>query len=124
MVHFTDGKYILDEEGNVKEENDLLKWAKWFEENNAQRRVANTEVGEYVVSTVFLAMDYSFQDGAPPVLWETMVFKKEPEETEIFGRSVKVRPTVDDYFERYTSKEDAVVGHERIIQQIKTDKGI
>jgi hypothetical protein len=47
----TTGKYILDEEGNPKEETDLLKWGKWFE--TAERHVGKDTVGGIRISTVF-----------------------------------------------------------------------
>lgn len=57
-----------------------------------------------LVSTVFLAMDHSFAFpfGGPPVLWETMIFDC---------------PGLDDYQQRYTSKADALVGHEAAVSE-------
>jgi hypothetical protein len=74
-------KYILDERGRVVREDDLFKWARWFEDSIEQRRVARTRVGRYLVSTVFLGIDHSWGAGNP-ILWETMVFSlpKSPEE--------------------------------------------
>ncbi|HDZ39795.1 MAG TPA: hypothetical protein ENH62_16225 [Marinobacter sp.] len=63
-------RYILVN-GKVKPEPDLLKWTAWFEA--ADRQVARTTCGEYVVSTVFLGEDHSFGEG-PPLIFETMVF--------------------------------------------------
>ena len=62
--------YILIGQSPV-EEPDLLKWAEWFE--TADRVVAQTDVGPYVVSTIFLGIDHQFGKG-PPLLFETMVF--------------------------------------------------
>ena len=62
--------YILID-GKVKPEPDLLKWGKWFEDND--RRMALTTCGKYVVSTIFLGLDHSFGEG-PPLIFETMVF--------------------------------------------------
>lgn len=64
-------KYILDDSGNPVKELDLLKWGKWFE--SADRTVARDEIGDVSVSTVFLGIDHSFDDGSP-VLYETMIF--------------------------------------------------
>lgn len=50
---------------------DLLEWARWFE--TADRIVAKTEVGCLRVSTIFIGLDHSFDDG-PPLLFETMIF--------------------------------------------------
>jgi len=64
-------KYILDEAGNVVEEPDLMKWAKWFE--TADRHVRNEEIEDVRISTVFLGLNHAWREG-PPILWETMVF--------------------------------------------------
>jgi hypothetical protein len=37
-------------------------------------RVAYDEVGEVRVSTVFLAIDHQWEEGMPPLLFETMIF--------------------------------------------------
>ena len=51
----------------------LLDWAKWLE--TADRRVARTEIGPLVVSTVFLGLDHRFVDSSgDPLLFETMIF--------------------------------------------------
>lgn len=63
--------YILDEHGEPKLEPDIMKWSQWLE--TADRTVVRTEVGDVVVSTVFLGIDHSFGTG-PPRLFETMVF--------------------------------------------------
>ena len=52
--------------------DDVLEWGQWFED--ADRRVARDEIGDYTVSTVFLGLDHSM-GGAEPQLFETMVFK-------------------------------------------------
>ena len=65
-------KYILDEAGNPHPEEDLLKWAQWFEKLDS-RRVDHTHIGDSTVSTVFLGLDHGLEDGEA-ILWETMVF--------------------------------------------------
>lgn len=64
---------------------DLLEWARWFED--ADRRVFETHVGPYWVSTVFLGLDHSFGHG-PPVLFETMIFLDTPEAQRRPGESL------------------------------------
>jgi hypothetical protein len=95
----TQGKYILDENGNPVEETDLIKWAMWFENANNTRIVTRTEIGNTVVSTVFLGLDHSFGEGAP-ILYETMVF--------IDGESNGEQW-------RYATKEEALEGHAEVI---------
>jgi hypothetical protein len=64
------GHYTLIGQTAVPED-DLLTWARWFEE--ADRRVMQTKLGPFWVSTVFLGMDHGWGRGRP-VLFETMIF--------------------------------------------------
>lgn len=63
--------YILDDEHNLIT-TDVRTWGDWFQ-NNDNRIVAKTEVGDIVVSTVCLGLDHNWGDG-PPRLFETMIF--------------------------------------------------
>lgn len=65
-------------------EPDVVKWARWFE--TADRVVAQTEVGGYFVSTVFLGLDHRFVGEGPPILFETMVWS-DGESTDCMARS-------------------------------------
>lgn len=89
------GKYILDEHGNPVPCDDVITWAKWFEQKDS-RRVAETDVNGVRVSTVFLGIDHDFGDMGAPVLWETMIFGGPH----------------DQYQARYTSHDAAKAGHE------------
>jgi len=73
--------YILNEKGEPIRESNLYTWAKWLETNWPARRVSHEKVGRYTISTVFLGLDYSFNDG-PPVLWESMVFQGDYEKVD------------------------------------------
>ena len=66
-------RYILQDKTPTAELN-LELWAKWYE--TGDRRVALTRIGNYRVSTVFLALDHSFGETLPQ-LFETMIFKGE-----------------------------------------------
>ncbi len=75
--------YILDE-NNVPMAVGLGTWAIWYERESqkpsgGRRRVASDEwddptFGHVHVSTVFLALDHSFDYVGPRLLFETMVF--------------------------------------------------
>lgn len=107
----TKGKFILDEDGNPKEEKNLYVWGKWFEENQERKRVAFDDVGDLAVSTVFLGLDYTFGFGdEKPALFETMVFKNPGFDSQ------------DEYTERYATKEEALKGHKEIVEKIKSKK--
>jgi len=77
--------WILDEHGVPRPEPDSGKWAEWFigkndEERAAaleRRRVGLTDVGNVLVSTVFIGTDCGFVGDGPPILWETMVFRND-----------------------------------------------
>ena len=88
--------YILDEAGRVVLAKRPVEWSRWFE-NNSNRIVGNDTFGDVRVSTVFLGIDHGFGAG-PLVLWETMIFG---------GK-------LDGEQRRYTSREDAIRGHEEM----------
>ena len=116
------GGYILDDEGNTVLCNDLLEWAEWFEHAEEKRRIGYDEVGDLYVSTMFLGLDHSFGIGDKPLLFETMVFeKKESTNNSIRGKEFKFHQSLDDYTERYSTKEEAADGHKRIIEKVKKD---
>ena len=74
----------------------------WLEEGSYRRTVKRDEIGDILVSTVFLGLDHSWTPGGKPVLWETMIFGGEH----------------DQYQERYTSHKDALEGHEKALTLI------
>jgi hypothetical protein len=84
--------YKLDEAGDPVPCEDVLEWARWFQENHEARVVAKTLLPSgCLVSTIFL-----FFHGGDSVLWETMMFNGPY-----------------DVCDRYRSREDALVGHEK-----------
>jgi hypothetical protein len=74
--------WVLDEHGEPVPCGDLETWARWFEAQHEEAHrtgryplhVDRTVLGKVLVSTVFLAIDHNFSDHGPPVLYETMVF--------------------------------------------------
>jgi hypothetical protein len=87
--------YKLDEAGDPVPCTDPIEWAVWFEQSDAVRIVANTDLPSGVnVSTVFLGIDMSMRED--PMLWETMIFGGD----------------YDCACDRYRSRKDALVGHE------------
>lgn len=93
-------KYILDGHNPIVE-NDLIKWAKWFEK--ADRHVAKDNVDNFSISTVFLGIDHSFGDESKPILFETLVFG---------GK-------LDGEMERYSTWEEAKKGHKEMVNKVK-----
>ena len=98
----TNGRYMLDADHNPYEADDLMDWAKAFEE--CDRRVGDDEVGEVRVSTIFLALDHSFGSG-PPLLFETMVFG--PESHPLVGE-----------MDRYETWDQAEAGHKAMLARL------
>lgn len=95
-------KYILDDNGQPVAEPDLMRWGKWFQTGN--RVVAKEQIGEALVSTVFLGLDHNYEDSGPPVLWETLVFGN-PLEGEMDRCS--------------GSREQAEAMHARMVERVK-----
>ena len=92
--------YVLDKEKNVVETDDMEAWAAFFEDAES-RRVALTELANgWVVSTVFLGVPHC---GGT---FETMVFQGEYSK--------------DHDMERYETWDQAVKGHERMVEKWKS----
>lgn len=90
--------YILV--NKIPKEVSLMEWAEWI--GNSNRIVKQTHLTDNImVSTVFLGIDHSFDDG-DPILFETMIFGGKHNE----------------YQERYTTWDDAIKGHSRACQMI------
>lgn len=100
---FITKKYILDDAGNPKEESDLIKWGKWLENSGEKRRVAYDIISKKcAVSTVFLGLDHNYSGVGLPILFETMVFGM---------------PEDDEECERYCTREEAIIGHKKILKK-------
>jgi len=97
--------YILDQDGKTPLRATFAEAALLLADTDA-RTVEKTEVAaedscdghKCEVSTVFLGLDHSLGTGKP-VLWETMIFGG----------------LHDQYQSRYTSYEDAKIGHKRAV---------
>jgi len=75
--------WILNEDHTVRPTDDVMEWAKSLE--NGSRYVARDTIGGLILSTVFLGLDYSFDEGATPLLFETTLFDGEMKELECLG---------------------------------------
>lgn len=100
--------YILDAE--LREVRvGLIQWAKWFE--TANRTVGADFAGPYWISTVFLGLDHNFFKG-PPLLYETMIFKRINDENMVSVQLVK----------RYSTWTEADEGHIETLNKVKEGK--
>lgn len=110
-------------------EGELLTFSEWaiLFEDFGYRRVAETEVGPYWVSTVWLGLDHRFGGDGPPIIFETMVFSSElsykpAREFEHHGKT-HVIPAYEYHSDheqrRYTTEEKALEGHERLCEEVR-----
>lgn len=106
------GKYILVDKVPVPEPN-LIKWSQWLNEPVKNRIIKQQliTVGKRIwgVSTIFLAIDYSFSRDGDPILFETMIFNHTK------GKRRKLRC---DFQERYSTYEEAEKGHEKVVADL------
>jgi hypothetical protein len=71
------GRYIIDWDGNVVPEPNLMKWAEWHKRHHPCK-VARTDLDNGItVSTIFLGLDHglSFLPDYEPELFETMAYR-------------------------------------------------
>lgn len=88
---------------------DVMEWALWFESHNKERIVQQTTLSDGVfVSTVFLGIDHNFFEKGPPILFETMVFGG----------------AFDQEMERYSTWEQAEVGHRQMLYRLGYTDGV
>ena len=102
----TMSEYAILVDGVITAVPDVLTWARWFE--NSDRRIAFTEVDGVRISTVFLGLNHAFRDDVPPLWFETMVFGGEH----------------DEFMQRYTTLEDAMHGHERVVAMVRANPAV
>ena len=93
-----------DFDGNKIE---MKKWSQIW--NSQERFLAQDEVNEYFVSTVWLGMNHNVE-GGEPLIFETMTFAQ--------GEDKKF----DEYQWHYSTKEEALAGHAHAIALIKGEK--
>jgi len=98
------GSYY-DRQGNP------LTMEEWVQLHSGDKTVAKTQVGEYLVSTVWLGLDHSFSGAGAPLIFETMVFDQTP------GTP---RKWSDELLERYPTEAAALAGHDQVVQLVRT----
>lgn len=95
------GYWILD--GHTpKQAKDVVEWARFYEDFS-NRNVKQDEVGNILVSTVFLGIDHNFFGKGPPLLFETMLLSK--------------TTSTGNYQERYATWDEAEKGHARALAE-------
>jgi hypothetical protein len=104
LIEFTNSilsnQYYLD--GKIPKRGVTIEIYKDYEEHPEKKRIARTQIGDVVVSTVFLMIDHGFLDETP-ILFETMIFGGE----------------YNDFQERYETWEEAEEGHALAVKLVK-----
>jgi hypothetical protein len=97
-------------DGEPVQTDDHLEWAAWMTSTmeNDGRRVEKTDVGDVMVSTVFLGIDHQDGSSGPPLLYETMVFGHERL----------------DICERYATRAQAIDGHAQVVRAVRAALGL
>jgi len=95
--------------------DDVLVWGKWFEDIK-NRRILETTIGKYWISTVFLGLDHNFGLGEP-LYFETMVFNTKNKTKCKIGKTEieSVREDLD--MERYSTYKEAEEGHKKLVEK-------
>lgn len=70
-----------------------------------RRRVAETTIGVFWVSTVHLPIDHAFGSGGKPLIFETMVFSNDDDDSR--------------YVNRYSTEEEALEGHDEAVKWVR-----
>lgn len=84
-------------------------WTDLFEDREKffdYKRVAETTIGPFYVSTVWLGLDHAFGYAGKPVIFETMVFMEDT--------------GAEDFdMERYCTEGEALAGHEEMCAKVR-----
>lgn len=82
--------------------------AEWLAKHNdpVYQTVAVTQVGTYIVSTVWLGLNHAHFDGDEPLIFETMIF------------GIDWEDDVEDTW-RYSTESGAVIGHTFAVEVAK-----
>lgn len=104
-----DLKYYVLIERRVVAIDDLIQWGKWMTLSRVDHssRVAETTIGDYWVSTVFLGLDHRFSGDGPPIVFETMAFSQKGDHAS------------DETMQRYCTFEEAERGHNALVEMLR-----
>lgn len=80
------------------------------------RRVAETTIGQYWVSTVWIGLDYRMFGEGPPLIFETMVFSPKRKRRTIGGKRIWMLGDEVDRT-RYSTEEEALRGHAEMVKR-------
>lgn len=119
--------WVLDENGEPRLAEGVLEWARFLEDNKERRTVAVTELHDRVVWTYFLGLDGRIST-MPSLLETAREFGMSADAaSKLVGDiGVKSKPILWEsasglfhVYDKYTSKNDALVGHELIVAKLR-----
>lgn len=99
-----DPPYYYDRDGN---QIGFEAWSRLFS-TALYKIVAQSEIGPYYVSTVWIGVDHGFTLSGPPIIFETMVFGHAGGDG--LGPDIECR--------RYATEAEARAGHDEIVTLI------
>jgi len=111
--------YILDENDNEVKEEDTIKWSIWMEKNFKKLRIDFIKVEDYRISTLFYGINYFKIISGKPLLYETKLFIIDPENKEYGFTEVKEKGLGFMTQRNYNSKEGAIRGHIKMVEDVK-----
>lgn len=117
----------FDRQGNPMTFEDYLERMSPLTEQQRMdyKRVAQTQVGPYWISTVWLGLDHGF-DGKKRIIFETMVFDR-PEDDNWVALNKVMDPSYSEFAEiecqRYSTEEEALAGHAEIVEKYRKETG-
>jgi len=85
-----------------------------YDRANDKRRVALDETPEFYISTVLLGLNHEWRTGYPPLIFETMIFTRGADGG--FGGG--------EFQMRYSTKEEALLGHAAAVRYAKSQGAI
>lgn len=107
---------ILDENEQTKFVT-LEEWAKWMGNHRDDRVIGRARIDDYIVSTIFLGLDFDFADDGRPQYWETKIFDPPGDRKHSSGRAWDLGTSI--YQERYSTAREAKQGHAKAIEWLR-----
>jgi hypothetical protein len=98
--------FTLDDQNKPLPTEDVLIWAAWHDKNKDHCCIGVDFIGELEVSTQFFGTEFL----GLWCLWETMVFDAD-------------RVPIRAYTKRYGTYEEAVEGHQRVVEECRRRGG-
>jgi hypothetical protein len=92
--------YILNPDHSITGTNDVTEWSKQMD--NETKIIQRDQIGEKLVSTVFLGIDHGWGWHQEPLLFETMIFP--------------IHSWNEEYCERCSTYDQAVEMHRKAIE--------